>query len=150
MAEPLHPSPSRPHYSAPGYPGSTDPTDLPLRELTEDAAINEYTEETANGELVKTVRSNLTGKLEDYILVTFKIDDPENPKNWSKAYKWYCTMVVSVTCFVVAFSSSVITPDIDGVREEFHVSEEVALLSTTLFVIGFGLGRCLPLPILPI
>lgn len=70
----------------------------------------------------------------------FEENDPENPKNWSKAFKWYCTMVVAVTCFVVAFASSVITADIGGPVEEFGVSEEVALLSVSLFVVGFGVG----------
>ena len=53
-------------------------------------------------------------------------------------------MVVALTCFVVAFASSVVTPDIDGVAEEFNVSTEVALLSITLFVVGFGVGEPLP------
>lgn len=73
-------------------------------------------------------------------LVTFTPDDPGNPKNWSKAYKWYCTMVVAMTCFVVAFNSSVITADIPGVMESFNVSEEAALVSISLFVVGFGVG----------
>jgi hypothetical protein len=50
-------------------------------------------------------------------------------------------MVVAFTCFVVAFNSAVITPDIEGVAKAFHVSNEVALLSITLFVIGFGIGK---------
>ena len=50
-------------------------------------------------------------------------------------------MVVAVTCFVVAFASSVITADIAGVEKEFDVSEEVALVSISIFVVGFGLGR---------
>ncbi|KAL1862769.1 hypothetical protein VTK73DRAFT_6656 [Phialemonium thermophilum] len=49
-------------------------------------------------------------------------------------------MVVAVTCFVVAFASSVITADIVGVQKSFHVSEEVALVSITVFVVGFGVG----------
>jgi hypothetical protein len=28
------------------------------------------------------------GKVEDFELVTWTVDDPENPKNWSKAHKW--------------------------------------------------------------
>ena len=32
--------------------------------------------------------------------------------------------------------------DIEGVNEEFHVSEEVSLLTITLFVVGFGIGAC--------
>lgn len=73
-------------------------------------------------------------------LVAFYPDDPENPKNWSKAFKWYCTMVVALTCFVVAFASAVVTANIPGVSEEFGVSEEVSLLSISLFVVGFGVG----------
>jgi hypothetical protein len=49
-------------------------------------------------------------------------------------------MVVAVTCFVVAFASSVITADIAGVEREFNISEELALASISLFVVGFGLG----------
>jgi MFS family permease len=49
-------------------------------------------------------------------------------------------MVVAVTCFVVALASSVITADIAGVEREFNISEELALSSISLFVVGFGLG----------
>ncbi|KAI1623469.1 MFS transporter, partial [Exophiala viscosa] len=79
-------------------------------------------------------------KFEEHELVTFKINDPENPKNWSKPYKWWCTMVVAFTCFTVAFNSAVITADLEGVSETFNVSNEVALLTITMFVIGFGVG----------
>lgn len=51
-------------------------------------------------------------------------------------------MCVAVTCFVVAFNSSVITANITSPSEEFGVSEEVGLLSITLFVMGFGIGMC--------
>lgn len=49
-------------------------------------------------------------------------------------------MVVAFTCFVVAFNSAVITADLEGVSETFDVSMEVALLTITMFVIGFGVG----------
>src|ERR1700743_1931230 len=49
-------------------------------------------------------------------------------------------MVVAFTCFTVAFNSAVITADLEGVSETFHVSSEVALLTVTMFVIGFGVG----------
>lgn len=123
---------------------TVSPLDLPYRELAETANFEEFTRETAEGTIVKPVKSNVTGQIEKYKLVTFKIDDAENPKNWSKAYKWYCTMVVAFTCFVVAFNSSVITADLIGVEESFGVSEEVSLLTITVFVIGFGVGTFLP------
>lgn len=80
-------------------------------------------------------------------LVTFAPGDPGNPKNWSKAFKWYCTMVVAMTCFVVALASSVVTADIPGVEKSFDVSEEAALVSVSVFVVGFGVGPMLFAPL---
>ena len=109
---------------------------LPYRTLSRNANLREYTHEEPNGETETGVSADGT----PYTIVAFTPDDKDNPKNWSKAMKWWCTMCVSVTCFVVAFCSSVITADIEGVAKEFNVSEEVALLSITVFVIGFGIG----------
>ncbi|KAF2195440.1 MFS general substrate transporter [Zopfia rhizophila CBS 207.26] len=125
--------------SVPTFDGA-DVVNLPSRTLSRDARLEEYTEETIDGQILREIRSNATGNIERYELVTWKTKDPENPKNWSKAFKWWCTMCVALTCFVVAFNSAVITADIEGVAEEFDVSLEVALLSITLFVVGFGIG----------
>ncbi|TGO47094.1 hypothetical protein BOTNAR_0545g00010 [Botryotinia narcissicola] len=116
---------------------------LPYRTLSPHANLSEYTAEKAEGE-IPSAKTN--GKI-DYKLVTFLPDDPENPKNWSKAFKWYITMVVAMTCFVVAFASSIITADLIGVEEEFNVSEEVALVSITVFVMGFGIGPMMFAPL---
>lgn len=124
--------------------GPLGPVDLPLRELNENANLEEYTRETASGKIPKRVPTN-DGGMEDYKLVTFKEDDPDNPKNWSKLFKWYITMVVAFTCFVVALASSVVTADFPGVMESFNVSREVALLTVTVFVIGFGVGMFSPI-----
>lgn len=97
-------------------------------------------------DIVKEKPSAQVETRHDYKLVTFTENDPKNPKNWSKGYKWYCTMVVAVTCFVVAFASSVITADVDSVAREFNVSHEAALVSISVFVVGFGVGMY-PLPI---
>src|SRR5436309_1678612 len=80
-----------------------------------------------------------TGKLEDHKLVAFTIRDAENLKNWSKGYRWYGTMVVTYTCFV-AFASGVVTAHLTGVSERFNVSNEVSLLTITVFITGFGVG----------
>ncbi|KAF2966187.1 hypothetical protein GQX73_g7365 [Xylaria multiplex] len=110
---------------------------LPNRTLSNEANLNEYLVETLDGQIPGPVEPDSQKR---YRLVTFQPNDPENPKNWSKGYKWYITMVVAITCFVVAFASSIVTPDIAGVSDEFGVSNEVALLSITLFVVGFGIG----------
>lgn len=153
-ANPTHPTHALPDDSASEHshaeyekpepihrvPTIEDVINLPLRTLSNNANLEEYTQETVEGRMLREVRSNVSGRLERYDLVTFKIDDPENPKNWSKLRKWYCTMCVALTCFVVAFNSAVITADLEGVSETFHVSEEVSLLTITLFVMGFGIG----------
>ncbi|KAI0015375.1 MFS general substrate transporter [Xylariomycetidae sp. FL0641] len=117
---------------------SLENVNLPIRTLDEGANLAEYTTETPKGAIPGPPEPGHDGRR--YQLVAFVPNDPENPKNWSKAFKWYCTMVVAATCFVVALASAVITADIEGVAAEFHVSEEVALLTITLFVVGFGIG----------
>ncbi|KPI43040.1 putative MFS-type transporter [Cyphellophora attinorum] len=102
--------------------------------------MEEFTEETSEGIIPKRTISRVSGRVEDHELVTFRLNDPENPKNFSKVKKWYCTLVVAFVCFVVAFNSSVITANLEGVSRTFHVSNEVALLTITMFVIGFGVG----------
>lgn len=128
-------------HTAESMPRDTDYLDLPYRQVTNEANLEEYTRETREGQIIKPVRSDETGQTEDFKLVTFTEGDPENPKNWSKLYKWYITMVVAFTCFVVALCSSIITADFPGVMTSFGVSREVAFITLTVFVVGFGVGK---------
>jgi hypothetical protein len=122
---------------------SRDPdldVNLPYRTFSDGANLEEYTREEVRGEIDGPVEPD--GE-HHYKLVTFVPNDPANPKNWSKAYKWYCTMIVALTCFVVAFCSSVITSGIvgpDSPEQEFNISEEVSLVAISVFVVGFGIG----------
>ncbi|QLI65236.1 Major facilitator superfamily multidrug transporter NAG3 [Metarhizium brunneum] len=114
------------HGAHPSQKETLDPNldiNLPYRTLTSGARMDEYTIPSRTGEIPLD---------QAHKLVAFTPDDPGNPKNWSKAFKWYCTMVVALTCFVVALASSVVTANIPGVAEEFGTSEEVALLSISL------------------
>jgi len=149
-----HPKPVRSNSSASRRSGlARSPTkevvdphldiNLPYRTLSANANLAEYVAEVPRGELPGPVTPD--GK--EYKLVAFTPGDKENPKNWSKAYKWWCTMVVAMTCFVVAFASSVITADIIGVSKEFNVSEEVGLITITVFVVGFGVGPMIFAPL---
>lgn len=129
-------------------------TNLPYRTLSANARLDEYRLEVPSGSIPGPLKPDTMTKGTSphggdtrYKLVTFRPEDPENPKNWSKAYKWYCTMVVAMTCFVVAFASAVITADIVGVSKEFHVSMELALVSVSVFVVGFGVGPMIFAPL---
>ncbi|KAK9470250.1 major facilitator superfamily domain-containing protein [Dipodascopsis tothii] len=108
-----------------------DAANFPVHAVESSADLAEYVETPAEGYVLQ----------EDGIkLVTFTPGDPGNPKNWSRAYKWYVTLVVALLCFAVALGSAIVTGDIDGVAEYFHVSVEVVILTVTMFVLGFGVG----------
>jgi len=98
-------------------------------------------------EMIHSKKEGHMDTRKDYKIVAFAPGDPEDPKNWSKARKWYCTMVVAVTCFVVAFASSVITADIGSMAKEFGVSYEAGLVSISVFVVGFGVGPMIFAPL---
>jgi hypothetical protein len=66
--------------------GASEVLDLPYDILNDEADMAEYTEETPAGIIPKRTISRMTGKEEEYELVTFTVNDPENPKNWSKPY----------------------------------------------------------------
>ncbi|CUM64152.1 uncharacterized protein PRCAT00001744001 [Priceomyces carsonii] len=81
-------------------------------------------------------------------LVEFVAGDKKNPKNYSKAFKWLCTILLGFTCFVVALGSAIVTGDLERPAAYLGVSEEVIILaSVTMFVIGFGVGPCVFAPL---
>lgn len=108
------------------------------RELKKDAVVNLRRVDTPEFSVSGTCTPGPDGK--QYVLVNFILHDSENPRNWSKLYKWYCTMVAALTFAVVAFSSSIITADISDVALEFGISDLVSLLTFSVFVLGFGSG----------
>lgn len=79
-------------------------------------------------------------EVQKFKLVQFEPEDRENPMNWSSAYKWYVSLSVAILCFGVALASAIVTGDISGPAEEFGVSEEVVIVTITVFVLGFGFG----------
>lgn len=80
-------------------------------------------------------------------LVVFVDNDKEDPRNWSDAYKWFVTSLLGTICFCVALGSAIVTGDIEGPAKHFGVSQEVIILTITLFVLGFGFGPLLFAPI---
>lgn len=67
-------------------------------------------------------------------------DDPTNPQNWSPRYKWTVTTILSSVTFCVTFASSVFSTATRAAAKEYDVSEEVMILGTSLFVLGFAVG----------
>lgn len=79
--------------------------------------------------------------------VTFKIDDPDHPHNWSRLFRWYITMVASAVVVCVAFGSSIVTGGLGLIEEKYNVSLEVAILTCSIMVCGFAVGPLLWSPL---
>lgn len=80
-------------------------------------------------------------------LVVFVDNDKDDPRNWSPARKWFLTLLLGLVCFNAALGSAIVTGDIEGPMKTFGVSEEVVILTITLFVLGFGFGPLLFAPL---
>ncbi|KAF2168573.1 hypothetical protein M409DRAFT_36395 [Zasmidium cellare ATCC 36951] len=67
-------------------------------------------------------------------------DDPENPVNLPLARKWIITISLSLTNFTTTFASSIFSTANGQTAELFHVSGEVMVLGTSLYLAGFIFG----------
>ncbi|KAG2177040.1 hypothetical protein INT43_007696 [Umbelopsis isabellina] len=134
----------RPHDTE--FPNGIDTTfPLMTTDTNRGGFTDEYTVETRDG--FKRKRSIVGEKVQEDLLVTWYIDDPENPQNWSKGYRFIHTAIVASLVVCVAFGSSCVTGDLEGPANEFNVSMEVSILQTSLMVCGFGLGPLLWSPL---
>lgn len=79
--------------------------------------------------------------------VNWDQNDPECPYNWSAGRRWAYTIAVAGLVVSAAFGSSVITGRLNGVKESFGCSEEVAILQVSLMVFGFMIGPLLWSPL---
>jgi len=70
----------------------------------------------------------------------FAPGDVENPKNWSMARRWYITLVCVFLVVNATFASSSPSGCLQGIAEEFEISEIVAGLVITLFLLGYVFG----------
>ncbi|WBW71138.1 spermine family transmembrane transporter [Schizosaccharomyces osmophilus] len=104
--------------------------------------VAEYNLETEGG-LYRDPTINKEGEE----LVTWEMNDPGNPHNWSRSWRWYITAINSLLVICSAFGSSVIAGDLEHVSRDLNVGPEVAALSCSLMVAGFGIG---PLIISPL
>ncbi|KAI4868475.1 MFS general substrate transporter [Hypoxylon rubiginosum] len=88
-----------------------------------------------------------SGTSDDPFIVDFLPDDPKNPMKFSKWKKWGITILQAFAVLAVSFVSTAYSGGIGDVIREFHISNEVAILGVSLFVLGFALGPLLWAPL---
>lgn len=74
-------------------------------------------------------------------------DDPYRPINWPTKKKVATTAMYGLTTMSATWASSSYSAGTGQIAEEFHVGRQVAVLGTTLFLFGFGLGPLLWAPL---
>lgn len=74
-------------------------------------------------------------------------DDPYRPMNWPTKKKVTTTLMYGFTTMSATWASSAYSAGTRQIAAEFNVGNQVAVLGTTLFLFGFGLGPLLWAPL---
>lgn len=74
-------------------------------------------------------------------------DDPYRPINWPTHKKVTTTLLYGLVTMTATWASSSYSAGSEQVASQFNVSTELAVLGTTLFLLGFGLGPLLWAPL---
>lgn len=79
-------------------------------------------------------------------------DDAENPHNWSNLKRALIATIICLYTFVVYTTSAIYTSSVGGIIAQFGVSELLATLGLSLYVLGYGIGPLLfsPMSEIPI
>jgi MFS family permease len=83
----------------------------------------------------------------DPYIVDYLHNDRQDAMNFSKGRKWAIAILQSLSTFAVTFASSVYVGGIEGIKQCFDVSGEVATLGLSLFVLGFAVGPLIWAPL---
>lgn len=81
------------------------------------------------------------------IYIVYSDNDKDNPRNWPKWKRWYITLFVNSLNILTCWSAGAISSGSTQIEEEFGVSSEIAVLSLSLYVLGFAFGPMLLAPL---
>ncbi|OGE47636.1 hypothetical protein PENARI_c039G10839 [Penicillium arizonense] len=88
-----------------------------------------------------------SGSKEDPYLVGWLPEDEGNPMTFRDTRKWLLNLLGAFSAFTVALASSAYSGGLAKITRYFAISDEVALLGVSLFVIGFAVGPLLWAPL---
>ncbi|KAH3955381.1 hypothetical protein HBH53_002050 [Parastagonospora nodorum] len=82
------------------------------------------------------------GARKEEIIITWDgPHDPRNPLNWSQKRKWVVTILVSMFTFISPFSSTMVTPALPAIADDFNIPEGfMSQLVMTIFLLGYAQG----------
>ncbi|KAG0650800.1 putative transporter [Hyphodiscus hymeniophilus] len=83
---------------------------------------------------------------EEYVVEFDGHDDPSHSQNWPLKKKLAISLIAIWCSLAATFGSSIFSAAAVGVDSEFHISQEVGTLGTSLFVLGYAFGPILWAP----
>ncbi|PYH90621.1 MFS general substrate transporter [Aspergillus ellipticus CBS 707.79] len=109
--------------------------------------------EKSNGDAHSSSNTEAGEDKDRVIIVAWYSDnDPDNPHNWSFGKKLWVAMLLFVYTFSVYIGSSLYTSSEPDITRLLGVSDIVASLGLTMYVIGYGIGPMIfsPLSEIPV
>lgn len=108
--------------------------------ITTEKTPAEFSNQGEDEMKMSTDENTLAIPEEELYLVHFEPNDQFFPKNWSNIKKF--RVLISAFSFTLcnALSSSMFATSSESIALHFHVSYEVAVLPTTLYILGFVFG----------
>ncbi|KAI5210893.1 MFS general substrate transporter [Aureobasidium subglaciale] len=97
---------------------------------------------TATGATLGSVATN-----DPNFEVDWTNDDPENPRNWSMAYKAFVVFAMSYSTTVTVLFSTSYTVTVRKLESVFDVDHLTALLGLTIYLIGMAAGSTVLAPL---
>ncbi|KAK6336518.1 hypothetical protein TWF696_002068 [Orbilia brochopaga] len=89
-----------------------------------------------------------SGEDENYLVDWDGPDDMRNPYNWSKGYRFFCLLTVSLMVFVVSIHSSMYASGIPGMMADFGIhNQTVLVLGVSSYLFGMGVAPLLLAPL---
>ncbi|KAJ7121826.1 multidrug resistance protein 4 [Mycena crocata] len=69
------------------------------------------------------------------------INDPENPRNWTKSRKWRTAGVVSAYNFIAPLASSMMAPGLPDIAIHYHMTNQTLIAMTlSVYILAFAVG----------
>ncbi|CAI7616804.1 unnamed protein product [Penicillium bialowiezense] len=84
---------------------------------------------------------------EDYVVDFDGPNDPLYPLNWPVSRKIYVSVILAFTSICSTFDSAVFSGSSKNVANEFGVGLEVAVLSSSLYIVGYASGPLIWAPL---
>lgn len=118
------------------YPEEDPNFELPPGYSGKDECCQEKDMSTAKDGIIYPTRSD-----NGTTMVTwYSTSDPENPQNWSAGKKCWTGFVILFYTFAIYIGSSLYTVGEADITRIFHVSDIVASLGLSVFVLGYAIG----------